>query len=100
MNTVTADVRPVADDPLPRSQGAWREIYLREDWWAIWLGVGIVLAAWLFFVNGSSIKWIAVTPKKWHTLAQLAADFGDHAVQYAAQFALWLGVFGLSLRAM
>jgi hypothetical protein len=33
----------------------WREVWLKEDWWAIWLGLGIVLVAYLFFANGSSI---------------------------------------------
>jgi hypothetical protein len=99
MSTVTA--RHDADErPAPRPRAGWREIYLREDWWAIWLGLAIVFAAWLFFVNGSSIKWIAVSPKKWHTFAQLGVDFREHAVQYLAQFLLWLAVFGASLRAM
>ncbi len=86
--------------PPPQGKAGWKEMYLKEDWWAIWLGVGIVLVAWLFFVNGSSIKWIAVTPKKWHDVGQLAADFGAHAGQYAAQFVLWLAIFCVSVRAM
>ena len=36
----------------------WRELWLKEDWWAIWLGLGIVLVAYLFFANGASIKWL------------------------------------------
>jgi hypothetical protein len=51
----------------------WRELWLKEDWWAIWLGLGIVLVAYLFFTGGSSIKWLAVTPSKWSPLAQLGA---------------------------
>ncbi len=78
----------------------WRETYLKEDWWAIWLGVGIVLLAWLFFVNGSTIKWIAVTPKKWATFDQLAADTSAHAIQYVVQFLAWLAIFCVSMRAM
>jgi uncharacterized membrane protein YadS len=78
----------------------WRETYLKEDWWAIWLGVGIVLVAWLFFVNGSTIRWIAVTPKKWSSLDQLAGDFGANLDRYAAQLVIWLAIFCVSLRAM
>ena len=78
----------------------WRETYLKEDWWAIWLGVGIVLVAWLFFASGSTIKWIAITPKKWATFDQLLADFVAHVGQYVAQFATWLAIFCISMRAM
>jgi uncharacterized membrane protein YadS len=78
----------------------WKELYLKEDWWAIWLGVGIVVVALLVFLNGGSIKWIAVTPKKWSNFGELGADFAAHIGQYIAQFVLWLVVFGVSLRAM
>ena len=26
----------------------WKELYFKEDWWAIWLGIGIVVIAYLF----------------------------------------------------
>ncbi|GBE13100.1 hypothetical protein BMS3Abin13_01394 [bacterium BMS3Abin13] len=78
----------------------WKEMYLKEDWWAIWLGVGIVIVAYLFFVSGSSIKWIAVHPAKWHNFGQLGADFSKHIWQYVAQFIMWLIIFCISLKAM
>jgi uncharacterized membrane protein YadS len=98
-----ADQGPVAGGAVslaPNGKMGWKEMYLKEDWWAIWLGVGIVLVAWIFFVNGSSIKWIAITPKKWSTFAQLTADFGEHMGQYIAQFVLWLVIFCVSVRVM
>lgn len=42
-----------------------RELWLKEDWWEIWLGLGIVVVAYALFANGASIHWIAVTPAKW-----------------------------------
>jgi len=82
-----------------RSLG-WRELYLKEDWWAIWLGIGIVLVAWVFFANGSTVKWIAITPKKWSSLNELVSEFVAHFGQYLAQFFLWLTIFAVSTRAM
>ena len=78
----------------------WRELILREDWWAIWLGLGIVIAAWVFFASGSSIAWIAVRPTGWSTLAEISAHFVDNLPRYAAQYALWLAVFSLSVHLM
>jgi uncharacterized integral membrane protein (TIGR00698 family) len=81
--------------PLP-----WRELWLKEDWWAIWLGLGIVVVAYAFFAQGTSIKWIAVTPAKWSTFSQLGAHFAANASRYIAQFAAWLVVFSLALTAL
>ncbi|HEX4598382.1 MAG TPA: putative sulfate exporter family transporter [Burkholderiaceae bacterium] len=78
----------------------WRETYLKEDWWSIWLGVGIVLVAWFLFANGSTIKWVAIIPKKWSSFDQAGADLAAHILQYVVQFALWLTIFCVSMRAM
>src|SRR5579863_5582567 len=75
----------------------WRELWLKEDWWAIWLGLGIVLAAYGYFTAGSSIHWIAVTPAKWSTLSQLGADFAANYIRYIAQYVVWLGIFTVAL---
>ncbi|HZL60587.1 MAG TPA: putative sulfate exporter family transporter [Stellaceae bacterium] len=82
----------------PRS--GWAELWRKEDWWAIWLGLGIVLVGYVLFANGSSIKWIAVTPPKWTTGAQLGAHFAANWVRYVAQFAGWVVVFSLALNAL
>ncbi len=76
----------------------WKELYLKEDWWAIWLGLGIVLVAYVFFIEGSSIKWIAVHPGKWSTMAQMWTDFSGHIGQYFAQFVMWSVIFSFSIK--
>ncbi len=86
-------------NPLPQKMG-WKELYLKEDWWAIWLGLGVVVIAYLFFAGGSSIKWIAIAPAKWSTFGQLGAHFAGHIGQYIAQFVLWSVIFSISLMAL
>jgi uncharacterized membrane protein YadS len=81
-------------------QSQWRELFAREDWWAVWIGLGLVIVAAVLFANGASLKWIAVTPQKWSTLDQIATQFGANAARYLALFALWLVLFGIAVRAL
>jgi uncharacterized integral membrane protein (TIGR00698 family) len=90
----------VQRDPIVAAPLRWRELWLKEDWWAIWLGLGIAIVAYLFFANGASIRWIAVTPAKWSTLPQLGAHFAANYDRYIVQFLAWLGVFSLALTAL
>jgi uncharacterized membrane protein YadS len=78
----------------------WKELYLKEDWWAIWLGLGIVFVAFFFFIGGSSIKWIALAPGKWSNFGQLGTNFAHQLPQYIAQFILWTVIFSISLKAL
>lgn len=99
---------PSSGDTTNRSEEApktvtkmgWKELYLKEDWWAIYLGLGIVLVAYMFFANGSTIKWIAVTPSKWSTLDEMGANLVAHLPQYLTQFVMWLVIFSISLKAL
>ena len=78
----------------------WRELWLKEDWWAVWLGLGLVLAAYALFESGSSIAWLAVAPAKWSTPAQLGAQLWTAAPRYLAQFATFLLLFGAAARVL
>ena len=99
MSTTGLDTHAVnapSGNPPSISLG-WRELWLKEDWWAIWVGLGLVVVAYLLFINGSSLKWIAVIPGKWSTFGELATHFSDNWIRYLAQFALWLALFTVAL---
>src|SRR6266851_5021052 len=81
--------------PSPRS-----ELFRNEDWWAIWIGLGLVAVAIALIANGGSIKWIAVAPQKWSHFANAAAQLPAHGVQYAALFLLWAASFGIGASAL
>jgi uncharacterized integral membrane protein (TIGR00698 family) len=78
----------------------WNELFRKEDWWAIWIGLGLVAAAILMFANGGSIKWIAVAPQKWTHLENAAGQLQTHGTQYAALFVLWAVSLGLGAAAL
>ena len=83
-----------------RSNGWIREISANEDWWAVWIGLAIVLVAVVLFESGSSIKWLAIAPKKWSTLPDIIGQLGSHAVQYVALFAAWAALLAVGARAV
>jgi uncharacterized membrane protein YadS len=92
-------IQSTQDLALPAARG-WRELWRKEDWWAIWLGLGIVVLGAVLFLDGASLKWIAVTPPKWSSLSQLGAHFADNYARYLAQFLAWLVLFSIALTAL
>jgi uncharacterized membrane protein YadS len=86
---------------LPATRpSAWSELFRKEDWWAIWIGLSLVAVTIALFANGGSIKWIAVAPQKWTRLANAAAQLSTHGGQYAALFLLWAATFGIGASAL
>jgi uncharacterized integral membrane protein (TIGR00698 family) len=79
--------------PTPVKTSAWQEFWLKEDWWAVWLGLGIVALAYIFFLNGSSIAWVAVSPGKWSTLSDLGKQFQTNGIKYLALLGVFLVLF-------
>ena len=81
----------------------WKELYLKEDWWAIYLGLGITFLAVLAFMNGSTmLKSLAVNPGglKWTSFDQLFDHFANNYQLYAVQFVAWLVILGISTKVM
>jgi uncharacterized membrane protein YadS len=78
----------------------WRDLLRKEDWWAIWIGLGLIAVAVALFTAGSSIKWIAVAPQKWSHLAEVTQQLKQHGLQYAALFVLWAVAFGIGAAAL
>lgn len=83
----------------PKRMG-WKELYLKEDWWAVWLGLGMMIVAILMFQAGGSgvLKALAINPGglKWSSFGQLGGHFSQNAHLYLYQFLFWLVLFGVS----
>jgi uncharacterized integral membrane protein (TIGR00698 family) len=92
-----AEHAPSRVSPRPSQ---WSELLRKEDWWAIWIGLGLVAAAIALFANGSSIKWLAVAPQKWTHPAEVRGQLQAHGIQYAALFVLWAVSLGLGAAAL
>ena len=81
----------------------WRELYLKEDWWAIYLGIGLMLGTLTAFLLGSNVvKLLAINPGgiKWSSLDQLLGHFQQNSHLYLLQLLVWLVIFGVSTKIM
>lgn len=78
-----------------------QKLYKTEDWWAVWLGLGIVTVALVtFFAMGSTIKGWAVKPGTWTDFGGLMGDLGKHGLGYVIIFVAFLVVFSISMSVM
>lgn len=71
-----------------------------EDWWAIFIGLGLIAAAVALFVSGASLKWLAVAPQKWSQATEVSGQLRQHGLQYAALFLLLAVLFGSGVAAL
>jgi len=76
------------------------KLWTTEDYWAVWLGVGIVLAALVAFAAGGSIKGWAVSPGSWSDLGGLGADVAKNWTGYLTIYLLFGLVFTVSVGIM
>jgi uncharacterized integral membrane protein (TIGR00698 family) len=95
-----AEIAQTAHSPVIARRSSWSGLFRNEDWWAIWIGLGLIAVAVALFAGGSSIKWIAVAPQKWSHLSDAAQQLRQHALQYAALFVLWSVSFGIGAAAL
>jgi uncharacterized integral membrane protein (TIGR00698 family) len=95
-----AEIAHAAHSQALVRRSPWGELFRKEDWWAIWIGLGLIAVAVVLFAGGGSIKWIAVAPQKWSRLAEVSQQLKVHGVQYAALFVLWAVAFGIGAAAL
>ena len=76
----------------------WSEFWSKEDWWAVWLGLDIVILAYVFYLSGSSISWIAVAPAKWSNFSQLATQLSTTGIRYLALLGALLILFTIVIK--
>ncbi len=93
----------VEEAPAAPAHLGWRELYLKEDWWAIYLGIGLMLLALIGFATGSNVvKVLFINPGgvHWTSLGQLFGHFGKNIHLYLLQLLFWLVIFGVSTAIM
>ena len=104
--TEYCETKPCADEapPAPVHMG-WKELYLKEDWWAIYVGFGITLLCLVAFMSGSTFaKALAINPGglKWDfgSTGLIVDHFAKNIGLYFIQFVFWAVIFGITTRIM
>jgi uncharacterized membrane protein YadS len=78
----------------------FNKLWTTEDYWAVWLGLGVVLLALAAFFSGSTIKGWAVKPDSWSNLGGITADLAKHGAGYLTIFLIFGVVFTISIAVM
>lgn len=71
-----------------------------EDWWSVWLGLGIVIMAIVALWMRTSIKGWAVLPGKIASFSSVGADLAKNAGGYLTIFLVLGIVFCISMKLM
>jgi uncharacterized membrane protein YadS len=83
-------------------RSGWAKLYRLEDWWAVWLGLFVVLASLLLYHMGlgATLRQFAVEPPKWSDPGLVATHLADSWPWYLALFATFLVLFTASAAVM
>ncbi|ROL61603.1 putative sulfate exporter family transporter [Bacteroidetes/Chlorobi group bacterium ChocPot_Mid] len=76
------------------------DLWLKEDWWAIWLALGIIIVSTVFFFSGSTINPIAVKPPTLDSYKSLIDHLSADWYWYFAQLLMWIIIFAVSINVM
>ncbi len=80
---------------------ALSSLWKKEDWWAVWLGLGSVLVAIVFFLAGSTLAPIAVSPPRdWTAFTTVAGHFAGAWPWYVLLYLVLAVLFTVSTSVM
>ncbi|MFG1690867.1 YeiH family protein [Gemmatimonadota bacterium] len=76
-------------------------LWKKEDWWAVWLGLGIIAGAIGFFAAGSTLGPLAVSPPRdWTAFTEVISHLADRWGWYLLLYLVFGVIFTISTTIM
>jgi len=88
---------------MERPTSRWAPLVRTEDYWAIWLGLGVILLSLVLYAsgNGAVLTSLAVKPpSRWTSLQPVVSHLASSWGWYLILFAGFLAVFTVTVRMM
>lgn len=77
-------------------ENGWSDLVKKEDWWAVWIGLILVVAAVILWSLGSSIKFITAKIPKWTNIGVLFSALGNNIWSIVLLFVVFLILFSIA----
>jgi uncharacterized integral membrane protein (TIGR00698 family) len=79
--------------------GGLSDLWKKEDYWAVWLGIGIVLVTILLWsMESTFIKTIAVSIPNWTNLSETSAYLSNNIANIVMLYVCFLAVFSFAIK--
>lgn len=88
---------------MDEKKSAWSQLWKTEDYWAVWLGLGIILFSLLMYATGRTegLRHFAVKqPSGWTSFSAVTEHLASAWGWYIVLFLAFLIIFAISLRIM
>jgi uncharacterized integral membrane protein (TIGR00698 family) len=86
------------NQPKTVSSGGISELWKKEDWWAVWLGMGIVIVALIFWAAGGSLKSIAISVPSYDAFSAIPVFFAEKIGGLIGLFIVLIVVFSIAVK--
>jgi uncharacterized integral membrane protein (TIGR00698 family) len=88
----------VCETPIAPS-GGWAALWQKEDYWAVWLGLGLVAAAILLWSTGNTfMKYVAITVPAYTDFSAALGFVGSNLGGIISLYLLFLIIFGVAVK--